>query len=502
MNPKNPSFDPARRQFIGSCCAAVGATGMLSTLAQLRLTGALASPDQGPVTPTAAGALPADYKALVCLFFAGGNDANNLLIPNDDAGYGSAAATTGYASISGGRGALALPRSSLLGLNPKTSDGRAWALHPALNFDVAGTNTTGLKSLFDSGKMALVANVGTLAVPTTKAQYMARSVPLPLQLFSHNDQQVEWQSSIPDRAFTSGWGGRMADLTDAMNSNNSISMSITLNGQNAFQVGSSPKVAQYAVSPTGAITVSGSASPVGTGFQNIRTKAQNDLLAAQNQNLFETAFAGLTSNAISDSALVASIFAGAVPFTTAFPNTSLGQQLRTIARLIAAAPTLGLKRQVFFARIGGFDLHDSQVTAGNTATGAHANIFADISRSLSSFYRATVELGAAEQVTTFTASDFGRTFNTNGDGSDHGWGSHHFIVGGAVKGGDIYGRMPDLTRSGPDDSGSRGNWIPTTSVDEYSATLATWFGVSPTNLPTVLPNIRRFTDSRALPAFL
>ena len=502
MNPKNPSFDPARRQFIGSCCAAVGATGMLSTLAQLRLTGALASPDQGPVVPTAAGALPSDYKALVCLFFAGGNDANNLLIPNDDAGYGSAAAATGYASISGGRGALALPRSSLLGLNPKTSDGRAWALHPSLNFDLAGTNTTGLKSLFDSGKMALLANVGTLAVPTTKAQYMARSVPLPLQLFSHNDQQVEWQSSIPDRAFTSGWGGRMADLTDAMNSNNAISMSITLNGQNAFQVGSSPKVAQYAVSPTGAITVSGSASPVGTGFQNIRTKAQNDLLAAQNQNLFETAFAGLTSNAISDSALVASIFAGAVPFTTAFPTTSLGQQLRTIARLIAAAPKLGLKRQVFFARIGGFDLHDAQVNAGNTATGAHANIFADISRSLSSFYNATVELGAAEQVTTFTASDFGRTFNTNGDGSDHGWGSHHFIVGGAVKGGDIYGRMPNLTRSGPDDSGSRGNWIPTTSVDEYSATLATWFGVSPTNLSTVLPNIRRFTDSRALPAFL
>jgi uncharacterized protein (DUF1501 family) len=294
----------------------------------------------------------------------------------------------------------------------------------------------------------------------------------------------------------------MADLTDAMNSNNSISMSITLNGQNAFQVGSSPKVAQYAVSPTGAITVSGSASPVGTSFQSIRTKAQNDLLAAQNQNLFETAFAGLTSNAISDSALVSSIFAGAVPFTTAFPTTSLGQQLRTIARLIAAAPRLGLKRQVFFARIGGFDLHDAQVNAGNTATGAHANIFADISRSLSSFYNATVELGAAEQVTTFTASDFGRTFNTNGDGSDHGWGSHHFIVGGAVKGGDIYGRMPNLTRSGPDDSGSRGNWIPTTSVDEYSATLATWFGVSPTNLSTVLPNIRRFTDSRALPAFL
>ena len=487
MNPKNPAFDPARRKFIGSCCAAVGATGMLSTLAQLRLTGAIASPANGLVVPTAAGALPPDYKALVCLFLAGGNDANNFIIPNDTAGYAN------YASVTGGRGALAIPQNTLLGINPKTSDGRAWALHPSFNSDVAGTNTTGLKSLFDSGKMALLANVGTLAVPTTKAQYMARSVPLPLQLFSHNDQQVEWQSSIPDKAFTTGWGGRLADLTDAFNSNNSISMSITLNGQNSFQVGRN--VAQYSVSPTGAITVTGSAAPTGTSFQSIRSKAQNDLLAAQSKNLFETAFAGLTANAISDSALISNIFASPIPFTTAFPNTGLGQQLRTIARLIAAAPQLGLKRQVFFARVGGWDLHDSQLPA-------HANLIADVSRSLSAFYNATVELGAAQQVTAFTASDFGRTFNTNGDGSDHGWGSHHLVVGGAVKGGDLYGKMPDLTRSGPDDSGSRGNWIPTTSVDEYSATLATWFGVSATNLPTVLPNIARFTNTRPLPAFL
>jgi uncharacterized protein (DUF1501 family) len=270
-------------------------------------------------------------------------------------------------------------------------------------------------------------------------------------------------------------------------------MSITLNGQNSFQVGRN--VAQYSVSPTGAITVTGSAAPTGTSFQSIRSKAQNDLLAAQSKNLFETAFAGLTANAISDSALISNIFASPIPFTTAFPNTGLGQQLRTIARLIAAAPQLGLKRQVFFARVGGWDLHDSQLPA-------HANLIADVSRSLSAFYNATVELGAAQQVTAFTASDFGRTFNTNGDGSDHGWGSHHLVVGGAVKGGDLYGKMPDLTRSGPDDSGSRGNWIPTTSVDEYSATLATWFGVSATNLPTVLPNIARFTNTRPLPAFL
>jgi uncharacterized protein (DUF1501 family) len=493
MNPKNPSIDPSRRKFIGSCCAAVGATGMLSTLAQLRLTGAVASATND-FGPTAAGAAAPDYKALVCLFLAGGNDANNFIIPNDTAGYAN------YASVTGGRGALALPQTALLGINPKTSDGRAWGLHPSLNADVAGTNTTGLKSLFDSGKMALLANVGTLAVPTSKAQYSAKSVPLPMQLFSHDDQQVEWQSSIPDKPFTSGWGGRLADLTDAFNQNNSISMSITLNGQNAFQVGKN--VAQYSVSSTGSISLSGSAAPTGTTFQAIRTKAQNDLLAAQNNNLFETAFAGLTSNAIADSALLSTILAAnaTLPFTTAFPNTSLGQQLKTIARLIAAAPSLGLKRQVFFARVGGWDLHDQQVVAGNTATGAHANLIGDVSRSLAAFYNATVELGAAQQVTTFTASDFGRTFNTNGDGSDHGWGSHHMIVGGAVKGGDIFGRMPDLTRSGPDDSGSRGNWIPTTSVDEYSATLASWFGVSATNLPLILPNIGRF--ARANVGFL
>ena len=475
MNPKNPNFDPNRRKFLGACCAAVSATGMLSTLAQLRMMGAVASADNGPVAPPRAGALPSDYKALVCLFLAGGNDANNMVVPFDTAGY------TAYASAAG-RGAIALPRNQLLGITPRTSDGREWALHSSLNSDVANTNNTGLKSLFDEGKMALIGNVGTLVVPTTKTQYSARSVPLPPQLFSHNDQQVEWQSSVPDQPFSTGWGGRVADLVDAMNSSSSVSMAISLNGQNSFQVGK--KVVQFAVNPGGAISLTGSSTSA-TAAAGLRTRAQNDLLAAQNGNLFETAFAGLTQNAISDSALLSGILSGTPPFTTAFSGTNLGQQLRTIARLIAAAPQLGLKRQIFFARIGGWDLHDAQL-------GAHSNLFADVSRNVSALYRATAELGAADQVTTFTASDFGRTFNTNGDGSDHGWGSNHFVVGGAVKGGDIYGKMADLTIRGPDDSGTRGSWIPTTSVDEYAATLATWFGVSATNLPVVLPNIGRF----------
>jgi uncharacterized protein (DUF1501 family) len=479
MNPKNPSFDPTRRKFLGACCAAVGATGMLSTLAQLRLMGSVASADNGPM-PARAGALPADYKALVCLFLAGGNDANNMLVPFDTAGYGSYSASTG-------RGALALPRSQLLGIAPKTSDGREWALHSSLNADVAGTNNAGLKSLFDTGKMALIANVGTLVVPTSKQQYTARSVPLPPQLFSHNDQQVEWQSSVPDKQFSTGWGGRLADLMNALNANASISMSISLNGQNSFQVGKN--VVQFAVNPGGAVSLNSSAggTPTGTNAASVRMRAQNDLIAAQNTNLFETAFGDVTVNAISDSALLSGILSANAPFSTQFSTSSLGQQLRTIARLIAGAPQLGLKRQIFFARIGGWDLHDAQL-------GAHANLFADVSRNLAAFYNATVELGCAEQVTTFTASDFGRTYNTNGDGSDHGWGSHHIVVGGAVKGGDIYGTMPNLTINGPDDTG-RGRWIPTTSVDEYAATLATWFGVSATNLPVVLPNIGRFANA-------
>lgn len=474
MNSKTATPDLSRRKFVGACCASVGATGMLSALAQLRLIGAVANPNNGPITQPVAAATPqSDYKALVCLFLAGGNDANNLVVPTDNAT---------YAAYAAGRGALALPQASLLSLNPKTNDGRTWGLHPAM---------AELRTMFNSGQFAVLANVGTLAYPMTKAQYTANSVPRPSQLFSHNDQQVEWQSSIADKPFVTGWGGRLADLTNAFNSNNKVSMSITLNGQNSFQVGKN--IEQYAVSTAGAIALTGSGT---TGTNGIRTAAMNDALAMQNANLFETAFGGLTTGAISNSALISSVVTGTSPFVTLFNaanNTSLAQQLHMVARLVNAQQSLGLKRQVFFVRVGGWDLHDNQVTAGNTATGAHANLLRDVSLSLNAFNLALTQIGAQNQVTTFTSSDFGRTYNTNGDGSDHGWGSHHFVMGGAVKGGDIYGKMPTFAIDGPDDTG-RGRWIPTTSVDEYAGTLAKWFGVSPTDMPVVLPNIGRFAN--------
>ncbi len=462
--PRPALPDLSRRRFIGqACCAAVGATGFLSSLASLRLMGAAASPGN---TLVGAASTASDYKAIVCLFLQGGNDANNLIIPADAAGYAAYAAA---------RSNLALPQAGLLPITPRTAGG-TWALHPSL---------AEIHSLFGAGKAALMANVGTLVYPTTLAQYNASSVPLPPQLFSHADQQVQWQSSVPDQPAVTGWGGRLADLVNASNSNNQLSMSISLAGTNFFQVGK--QVSEYAISPSGAITFSGT-----TGGNNpLRYTTQKALFAQSQPALFNTAFAGLSSGAIANSDLVNTVLASAPALTTTFPATSLGTQLQMAAKLISTSASFGLKRQIFFCQVGGYDLHAAQVDPTNPDNGAHATLFQQLSQALNAFYNATVELGVANQVTTFTASDFGRTYSSNGSGSDHGWGNHQLIVGGAVQGGDIYGKMPTLTIGGPDDTG-RGRWVPSTSVDEYSATLASWFGVSATNLPTVLPNIGRF----------
>ena len=468
---KKSAPEVTRREFLGNaCCAAVGATGLLSALGSLRLMGAAASPANGPQLPSVAGApIASDYKALVCLFLNGGNDANNLIIP-----LGS-----GYSAYASARSNLALPQAGVLPFTPRTTDGRSWGLHPSVSE---------LHALFNSGKMALLANAGTLVYPTTKSHYNARSVPLPPQLFSHSDQQVQWQHSVPDKPTSTGWGGRTADLLNAFNTSDQISMSISLAGKNTFQVGA--KVSQYAINTSGAVSLSGSTSSA-TSLDGIRFKAQKDIFAQSQSTLFETAFASATGDAIVSADLLNTVLAASPALTTVFPNTSAGNQLKMAARLIGASPTLGLKRQVFFVQLGGWDTHAAQLDNTDPVNGTHAGLLAQISQAVNAFYNATVELRVANQVTTFSASDFGRTYRSNGDGSDHGWGSHHFIVGGAVNGTNLYGKMPTLTVNGPDDTG-QGRWIPTTSVDEYAATLATWFGVSATDLPTVLPNIGRF----------
>lgn len=442
QNPLN-----SRRRFLRqAACAALGTSGILSTVWDLRMVNAAVPPVN-------------DYKALVCIFLYGGNDGNNTLIPRSGAEY------TAYASA---RQVLALPQSSLLPITPANSDGRDYGLHPTCG---------ALQTLFAQGKLAILSNVGTLLAPLTRSQFLAGSAAIPPQLFSHNDQAIHWQTSIPDAPPKTGWGGRCADLLASVNTGSRISMSISLAGVNLFEVGSS--VQQYHVSTNGSVGI--------TGLSAGQVSAMRDLIGQEHVNLFEHSHAQLMNRAIENDALLTAALAGAPIVNTAFPGTLLGQQLRMVARLIAARNGLSMKRQIFFCAVGGYDTHGDQLNG-------HAQLMQELSGAMSAFYSSTVEMGIAPQVTAFTASDFGRTLPCNGLGSDHGWGGHHLILGGAVRGGRLYGTYPTLAVDGPDDTGL-GRWIPTTAVDQYSATLARWFGVPASDLPAVFPNLGRFAQS-------
>jgi uncharacterized protein (DUF1501 family) len=444
---------PTRRQFLRqAACAALTTAAVTNTLWDLRLVRAATT------------ASFTDYKALVCIFLFGGNDANNLIVPTDTASYNAYAAA---------RGSLAIPLAQLLPINPTVSDGHTYGLHP---------NCTGLQTMFENGQLAILANVGTLVGPVTRTSYLNKTAALPPQLFSHNDQQVQWQTSIPDQPPRTGWGGRCADLVFGAN-NSSVSMNISLAGTNVYEVGQI--IQPYSVSTSGAV---GLTSVTGTRLQAVK-----DLIALPHDNLFEQTFSGMTEEALANAALLSSAVASAPVTQTIFPNTSLGSQLKMIAKLISVHSQLGHTRQIYFASVGGYDLHGAQLAP-------HANLLNELSGSFKAMYDTMVELGLGDSVTTFTASDFGRTLPTNGLGSDHGWGSHALIAGGAVNGKRLYGTFPTLAINGPDDTGS-GRWIPTTSVDQYSATLASWFGVSDTDLSTVFPNLNRFA-SRDLGFFL
>lgn len=438
-----------RRTFIRqAACAALTTTGILNTILDLRRLSA------APLDTS-------DYKALVCLFLYGGNDANNLIVPHD---------ANGYASYLSARGALAIPQASLLPLTMLNGDGRDFGFHP---------NLPELQALFNQGKLGVVANVGTLVAPVTRAQYLAGGAAVPPQLFSHADQSVQWQTSVPDVISKTGWGGRMADMLQSLNAGSQISLNISIAGTNTFEVGNT--VLPYIVSPNGSVGLAGFD---GSANANVRLQAFKDLLALPHNNLFEKAYSDTVSRSIAANELLTSALANPPIFQIPFPASNLGQQLAMIAKLIAARTNLSMKRQIFFCSVGGYDTHGDQLTG-------QANLFTELSQGLNAFYAATNQLGLAENVTTFTASDFGRTYPTNGTGSDHGWGSHQLVLGGAVQGGRLFGTFPTLAVNGPDDTG-QGRWIPTTSVDEFSATLATWFGVSASDLSTVLPNIGRF----------
>lgn len=468
-------FDPhvfSRRDFLRqTACAALGTLASAHMIRDLRFMNALAQ----TVNPT-------DYKALVCIFLAGGNDANNLVIPSLTTEYDN------YAAIRGDT--LAIPRDSLLLLDgsyaPLNGDGHDYGFHPAC---------AGLRTLFGEGKLALLFNAGTLMYPITATQYRNRSVPVPPQLFSHSDQVMQWQTSILDQPARTGWGGRMADLLNSVQPDAKISLSVTLAGANTFEVGNI--VSQYAISTSGAVSL--------TGVTGARLQAMKDVLGLSYPNLQEQAYSTVMAHSIAASELLNTAIAptAGTAWTTPFPGSSLGQQLRMVARVIAAREALSMKRQIFFCSVGGYDTHANQTSAQDVTTGAHANLLGELSNALFAFQRALEQIATTfpgedgtlgSKVTSFTASDFGRTFPTNGSGSDHGWGSHHLIAGGAVQGRKTYGTFPVLTVNGPDDT-STGRWIPRISVDQYSATLARWFGVGASDLPTVFPNLGRFESS-------
>jgi uncharacterized protein (DUF1501 family) len=413
-----------------------------------------------------------DYRALVCLFMFGGNDSNNMLIPYEPADHSRYAAA---------RSNLALARGSLLPINPTNTGGVRYALHPSM---------AGLAGLFNGSaaagatapKAAFIANAGPLMVPTTKAQWEARSVPLPDNLFSHSDQQSQWQAAQYERP-ANGWGGRLTERLVADTTLNRGYSVLSVTGGNLWETGDR-SMSAYKVSASGRF-----------GFDFYDPKNSDPLSAAitetlkdTSQHLFEQGFVDVMSRSIEVQRILTQALEGTA-LTTQFPNTSLGNQFRMVARLIAARDKLGLKKQCFFCSIGGFDTH------GDDQLQRQAQLLGEISEAVTAFAAATAELAVADKVTTFTASDFGRTFTSNGQGSDHGWGSHHFVVGGAVKGGQLFGQFPNHTVRGPDDSGGQGNWIPTTSTEAYAATLGRWFGADDTVLAQVFPRLSNFNPN-------
>jgi uncharacterized protein (DUF1501 family) len=406
---------------------------------------------------------PSNYKALVCVFLYGGNDANNLLVPFDTAGYAN------YAKI---RGPLALPQNQLLQLGPTPN----FALNP---------NVPELQALFNSNAAALVTNVGTLVKPTTRAQYLAGAT-VPTNLFSHADQQLEWQNAAQSGETQTGWAGRIADqLTTSFNPNGQIPMITSVAGDTLFCNGTAST--PVSVSPG---NLGGANCSEGTTECNAQQMTAQALLSFSSGLSLVQADNAITTNAYAYAKTLSDAAQSVSPLQTVFPaNNGLAAQLKQIAQIIQIRSALGVSRQIFFAGIGNFDTHSGQLPLQSA-------LLAQISPALNAFYQATQELSVSNEVTTFTMSDFSRTFQPNSNtGSDHAWGSHHVVLGGAVKGGQMYGTFPTLALGGPDDSGSNGRWVPSTGSVQYAATLAQWFGVSPSQLATVFPNIGSFATN-------
>jgi len=439
----------SRRGFLKTtCCTAAGVAA--ASFSRLGLVSAFA---QGS----------GDYKALVCVFLYGGNDANNMIVPYDTNGYNN------YAKI---RAGLAISKGSLLPIQPK-SLGTPFALHPKM---------PDLRTLFNGGQVAALVNAGTLVQPTTRDQYLNGQVSVPLNLYSHSDQTQQMQTAALKSFADVGWGGQVADRIQAIYGGN-FPILISLAGTNVFAEGLVARPIEAYGDPTQALS-----GFYGSSEDNARLAALQSLLTFDTGlSLIQTA-STTTSNAVKDAKTLADALAQGSGITTKFPDTDLGAQLKQVALIIQVRAALGLPRQIFFVATGGYDTHSDQLSQ-------HDSLYDNVDKSMSAFYQATVELGIPQQVMTFTLSDFGRTFLPDStSGTDHAWGSHHLIMGGGVAGQDFYGTFPTQVLSGPDDATDEGRWIPTTSLDQYGATLAQWFGVQAGDLPAIFPNLQNFSN--------
>ncbi len=457
-----------RRDFLRNGACALGSMALVSQIEKFGIVNAL--------TPQAA----TDYKALVCLFMNGGNDGNNMLVSLDQ-----------YTQYANARSAsqLAIAQASLLPVSP--ASGGSYGFHPSM---------PEVKALFDSGKLAVLCNNGPLVEPLTRTTYQNGTGKKPLQLFSHSDQVGSFQTSIADTVSQTGWGGRLADKTAGLNGLASFPSNVSIAGINLFLTGVDTRqlaVADSSTSLANVLVLSNAPGNPTTAEINSRLASFNELRGYDNNFKLIKAASDTRSSAIqTDNAL-----SNVNPvLNTPFPNpsTSISRQLLQVARMIKASTDanagINMKRQIFFVQLGGFDTHSAQLNGQGT-------LLMQVSQAINAFYNATVELGLADKVTLFTMSDFGRTLQPAGSGtatvgSDHAWGNHHLIVGGAVLGHTLYGTYPSLALGGPDDTDSglapRGRWIPSTSVEQYGATLATWYGLSSADLSAVFPLIGRF----------
>ncbi len=449
-----------RRQFLRESLALPLALGNASLLGSLASFNAQAADTSG-------------YRALVCVFLFGGMDCHDTVLPFDAASYDDYAGLRSdlLASYAAQPGGSSRARGALLPLSPPGNrfGGRQFALPPQMS---------ALHTLFEQGRAAVVGNVGPLLEPVNRDAFLANNAATPPRLFSHNDQQSTWMAFAPEGA-QYGWGGRFGDAVNSANAE-SVFSQVSLSGNAIFLTGDS--VSPYQISPAGvpAIRLIEAAPPQFAGLFRDHFASTG----AERSNLFERDFIDISRVTLDANEVLEAALRSGSGLSTAFPGSGLGQQLRTVAETIAVRDALGARRQVFFVAMGGFDTHSNQAAD-------LPGLQQVVSDAIGAFYLATQELGVASDVTTFTAADFGRTLTVNGDGTDHGWGGHHFVVGGAVRGGDIYGDIPE-SRLGHDQDAGNGRLIPTTSVEQFAAPLGRWFGLSEQELDVALPGLGAF----------